>query len=395
MTFDPTAPGTPTVTQIDSAGALTSVACPSANQCTAVDTVGNELTFNPTAPGSPSLNAVDGNPLTGVACPSISDCIAVDGFGNAVEGDPAHPDRWTVTKIPGANALTAVACSSIAQCVVVDQVGKGVVGTKSTSTSVSCAPSSVVVGSAGTCIATVSDVGGAPLSAPSGPVTFSSGGPGSFGGSGSCTLSPTGGTGQASCQLAYTPSAVGSGSHAIAAGYSGDGSHPSSSAHTSVTVTAPAGGGGGGGGGGSGFDTPPALTHFGLTNRTFTVGATSTLTIGTAASVKHKQGTTFTYTLSKAATAKITIARRLPGRVKGKACVAPSRTLRKARSCVRIVIRGTLTRTSHSGLNKVAFSGRIGASALKPGNYQATVIATDAAGKTSNSMTIHFTIAKH
>ncbi|MDQ6937513.1 MAG: SBBP repeat-containing protein [Actinomycetota bacterium] len=141
----------------------------------------------------------------------------------------------------------------------------------------------------------------------------------------------------------------------------------------------------------------PGVSSYGLTNNPFTVGG-STPTFGTAAAKKkgkkHKKGTTFRYTLSEAATVKISISQRLAGRRKGKLCVAPTRSLRKAKKCTRVLSRGTLTRVSHVGANSVAFSGRIGSKKLSPGSYLATLIATDAAKNSSTPKTISFTIVK-
>lgn len=132
-----------------------------------------------------------------------------------------------------------------------------------------------------------------------------------------------------------------------------------------------------------------------MTNNPFVVSRATTPLVGSAARTrKHKQGTTFTYSLSKAATAKIVIAEQLSGRLSGRRCVAASRKLRKARKCTRIVVRGTLTRGSKQGANRVAFSGRIGSRALSPGKYQATITATDAAHANSKPKTISFTIVK-
>ncbi|MDQ6848680.1 MAG: cell wall-binding repeat-containing protein [Actinomycetota bacterium] len=174
-----------------------------------------------------------------------------------------------------------------------------------------------------------------------------------------------------------------------------------------VLVQPAAPGGGGGGGGvtnpGSGLTTTgttsdttaPGVSSFGLTNNPFTVGG-STPTFGTAAAKKkgkkHKKGTTFRYTLSEAATVRISISQRLAGRRKGKKCVTPTRKLRKAKKCTRVLSRGTLTRASHVGANSVAFSGRIGSKKLSPGSYLATLIATDAANNSSKGRTISFTI---
>jgi len=137
----------------------------------------------------------------------------------------------------------------------------------------------------------------------------------------------------------------------------------------------------------------PIVSGFGLTNDPFVVGG-STPTFGRAAkkAKRHKKGTTFGYTLSKDATVKIVIAQTASGRRRGKRCVAPTRRLGKARRCTRIITKGTLTRTSHQGSNRVAFSGRIGSRKLAPGRYQATLTATDPAKNTSKPQTIAFTI---
>ncbi|MCA1684032.1 MAG: hypothetical protein LC708_02750, partial [Actinobacteria bacterium] len=156
----------------------------------------------------------------------------------------------------------------------------------------------------------------------------------------------------------------------------------------------PGGGGSGPGPGGGGPAPAPVVTRYGLSNTTFVVGGASTPTFGVAARRRHKKGTTFRYTLSETARVRIVIARRRTGRREGKRCVAPTRKLRKARKCVRISVKGTLTRTSDKGANRVAFSGRIGSKALKPGHYQATLTATDAAKNASKPKTVVFTIVK-
>ncbi len=56
--------------------------------------------------------------------------------------------------------------------------------------------------------------------------------------------------------------------------------------------------------------------------------------------------------------------------------------------------QGTLTRVSKAGVNRVAFSGRIGSRKLSPGSYQATLTATDLSGNASKPKTISFTIVK-
>jgi hypothetical protein len=137
----------------------------------------------------------------------------------------------------------------------------------------------------------------------------------------------------------------------------------------------------------------PVVTGYAVTNRAFVVGARRTPILASAAKAPRlKTGTAFRYTLSDAATVKIVIAQQLPGRRKGKVCLAPTRKLRHAPPCRRSLVRGTLTRTSPAGADNVAFSGRIGTRALKPGLYSATLTATDSAGDSSTPITIFFTI---
>lgn len=114
------------------------------------------------------------------------------------------------------------------------------VTTRPTSTAISCAPPSVFVGSATTCTATVTDTGASDQTTPTGSVEFGSDTTGgSFGSGGSCALagvSPS----QASCQLAYTPGQVGTGTHEISGEYGGDATHAASEGETLVSVaTAP------------------------------------------------------------------------------------------------------------------------------------------------------------
>ncbi len=154
----------------------------------------------------------------------------------------------------------------------------------------------------------------------------------------------------------------------------------------------------------------PVVTSFGMTTAKFTVGSAATPTTGAAAAVKHtvkhkhkhkhkahKAGTTFTYTLSLPATVRIAISQLATGQRKGTRCVAPTakskaKTKSKAKKCTRTIARGTLTRSSHAGFNRVRFSGRIGSKALHVGRYRATLTATGRTGKVSNSRTASFTI---
>jgi hypothetical protein len=71
-------------------------------------------------------------------------------------------------------------------------------------------------------------------------VKFSSDAKGTFSSTADCMLSPAG-AGKASCQLTYTPSAVGSGTDKITAAYQGDSAHLKSEGSTQVKVSASSG----------------------------------------------------------------------------------------------------------------------------------------------------------
>jgi hypothetical protein len=107
-----------------------------------------------------------------------------------------------------------------------------------TTTTLSCAPGALVLGAgSATCTATVSDSSAGPTS-PSGTVALASDGQGTFGSGGACALAPAG-TGKASCQVTYAPTALGSGAHRITASYRGDGSHQPSQGSAQLQVSAP------------------------------------------------------------------------------------------------------------------------------------------------------------
>ena len=95
---------------------------------------------------------------------------------------------------------------------------------RTTSTSVVCAPNSIAVNASSTCTATVSDTGTGTPTAPTGSVTFSTNGGGTFDFA-SCNLSGS----PAACAVVYTATARGTGTHAITGSYTPTSSHTSSS----------------------------------------------------------------------------------------------------------------------------------------------------------------------
>ncbi len=99
------------------------------------------------------------------------------------------------------------------------------------STSVSCAPGTVAVGTATTCTVTING----PFE-PTGGATFFSNESGTFSPTSSC-ISLTIGSGSISCSVMYTPRAVESGTHKIYARYPGDANGLPSHGSTTITVT--------------------------------------------------------------------------------------------------------------------------------------------------------------
>lgn len=138
--------------------------------------------------------------------------------------------------------------------------------------------------------------------------------------------------------------------------------------------------------------TAPAFGRVSLTNKVFAVGKGRTPV--SARKRKLKVGTTFRYTLSEAARAKIVIAQKLAGRRVGKACRQPTRRNARRRHCSRFVKKGTLSRSAKAGANSLHFTGRVGRRALKRGRYRVTLTAADAAGNVSKPKTVSFRIAK-
>jgi Tol biopolymer transport system component len=133
-------------------------------------------------------------------------------------------------------------------------------------------------------------------------------------------------------------------------------------------------------------DTPPVMSGARVTNKRFAVAPQATVV-----SAKAKPGTKFLFSLSENARTTITISRRLAGRRKGRRCVKPRKSLKKR--CTRLVRAGTLTRSkTKAGKNSIAFSGRLGRKALRPGAYQASLVATDAAGQKSTPRVVKFSV---
>jgi hypothetical protein len=109
---------------------------------------------------------------------------------------------------------------------------------------------------------------------------------------------------------------------------------------------------------------------------------------------RSPQGTAFSFSLSEAASVRLTFTRATGGRrVKGR-CLRPSARNRHRPTCKRTVTAGTLTLSAHAGRDKVLFQGRLTHGKLPLGAYTVTATATNAAGQRSSALSLRFTIVR-
>jgi uncharacterized protein YkwD len=109
--------------------------------------------------------------------------------------------------------------------------------------------------------------------------------------------------------------------------------------------------------------------------------------------VPARRSTQFRYMLSEPATVRLTIRRAMTGRLRGRACVRPTRALSRARRCVRQVLAGVVSGSGTTGQNAVRFGGWIGRRRLVPGSYRVTLTVTDLDdGHTAPETSARFTI---
>jgi hypothetical protein len=98
---------------------------------------------------------------------------------------------------------------------------------------------------------------------------------------------------------------------------------------------------------------------------------------------KVSRGTTFRFTLSRAARVIFAFQRHLKGRKVGKRCRKPTRKNRKRRRCTRFSKATGFAYNGVAGANSKKFSGKIGRRKLRPGRYRVTLTAIDSAGTRS------------
>jgi Divergent InlB B-repeat domain len=114
ITFNPNSPGTPT--PVNTPGFdQNSVACTSTSQCTiaGAGNNGGQFTFNPNAPGTPTPVDFAGTAgLASVSCPSIDQCTGVNDIGQEVTFNPALPVSLAVS-LSGAGGGSVTAAGGI------------------------------------------------------------------------------------------------------------------------------------------------------------------------------------------------------------------------------------------------------------------------------------------
>jgi hypothetical protein len=128
--------------------------------------------------------------------------------------------------------------------------------------------------------------------------------------------------------------------------------------------------------------TRPAISRLRVRPRQFPVGEAPT------ARISRKPGTTIRFRLSERATVRLTVQRARPGvrvKVKGRNRCLPAtrRNRRRAvgkRPCTRFRKVGRIVRRNRRrGANRIAFSGRIGRKALRPGRHRIVAVAINRA----------------
>jgi hypothetical protein len=107
-------------------------------------------------------------------------------------------------------------------------------------------------------------------------------------------------------------------------------------------------------------------------------------------------GTTITFTLSAAAHVNLTFERAAPGRMAGGRCRPAKRALRRKPACTRYTgVRGAVRVTALAGNASLRFDGVLDSGRrLAAGGYRLSVVAVDAAGRTSPVRRARFEVVR-
>jgi dipeptidyl aminopeptidase/acylaminoacyl peptidase len=131
--------------------------------------------------------------------------------------------------------------------------------------------------------------------------------------------------------------------------------------------------------------TAPVIRSASASPKTFVVDTGGRAEAPTMAvmSKRAQRGTKLRYTVTERGRAIFKVERRSAGRTAGRRCTKPTRNNRKRTRCVRYALAGRFALEAAAGANHHHFTGRIGKTRLKPGNYRVTVVARDTANNQS------------
>ena len=94
-----------------------------------------------------------------------------------------------------------------------------------------------------------------------------------------------------------------------------------------------------------------------------------------------KKGGRVRYSLTLAATTRFTVGRAKLGRTRGRTCRPLAKSNRKGRKCTfYVTVKGSFQTKDKAGLNQFTFTGRLGGSTLKKGNYRLDALPVTPAG---------------
>lgn len=335
-----------------------------------------QATCNPAkvTAGTPTTCTAEVNQLSAIPTPPSGTVTFQAAFRSSFPGTQcslvstgAHSARCGLTFIP-LNAITPGALSAVYSGAPGEFVPSGptapglIVENRQSQTVLQCDRTSVAVGQQTHCTVRVLDRQPIDTIVPEGIVRLSH--LGADGVDSRCTLVPVVTVlGESSCQLSYTPRAVGSGVHKLVASMEqSEGGYVPSSDSLELQVVAPA-------------RVSLILSEVTLARKGFRVGAK------VRPGKKAVGGGVLRLTSSAPATLSISIDSL--ARTRGRAHRKP-----KPKHVT------TLSATVSSGPNKIPISGRIGKAQkpLRPGSYRMTITAADGAGNASQPVALPFRI---
>jgi len=135
----------------------------------------------------------------------------------------------------------------------------------------------------------------------------------------------------------------------------------------------------------------PKITTVGQSHRTWRRGGR--LARLSAVATRPPVGTTFTFTLDRAATVTLSFTRTSNGRVVHRRCVPLTRANRRDRACTTAKAAGSMTFKALAGANKITFQGRLSKrKRLATGNYLLGITAAVSGGPSSKPSTLRFNV---